>query len=168
MQAWWDERLTHHWKTTKSIRGHAVLHGHHHLHLVEISCAKVHVLKIVWHVSKTETSARIGLLWILIAALFTLLRLIRASFPSDVPFSLRLDEFRTLPSVGIGFSYLGRLSLLVCQHGSLVICTGKHTSASASPGASLAGLPSSVIPVSKPLTTASAPCAGSADTESGT
>lgn len=42
---------THHVETTKRARIHAVLHGHHHLHLVEILASlKVHVLLETIHV----------------------------------------------------------------------------------------------------------------------
>lgn len=55
---------THHVETTKRVGIHAVLHGHHHLHLIEVLASlKIHVLLETIHVLPI-------LLWVAFLPLF--------------------------------------------------------------------------------------------------
>lgn len=53
-------KLTHHREAAKIIWPHPVLHSHHHLHLVEISVAKVHVWEPPVGSIKPETIRRVS------------------------------------------------------------------------------------------------------------
>lgn len=64
----WGGRRTHHWKGTKRVGGHPVLHGHHHLHLIHIA-GHVHGTSArsigVGIAGILARLVRLGLLWVL-------------------------------------------------------------------------------------------------------
>lgn len=143
------KKLTHQGKV-KPVGSHAILHGHHHLHLVhlvEIATGEGHVRKLSVHAIESKPS---GKAWLLLSVIGSVIFALVYFYESclSVPggfcrFTIRFDlRFLTTEIFGGGLIF----GSYVLPEGSVLDCTARCDSKDAPLPQQLAVLPCSPLP----------------------